>query len=93
MVWKVADLLVTRNGREGVAVDRALDTNIFAVLALAYTTNPSRGTRTEGSFANLLRDVVIDGTDWRKRWKAIYLITGLVCLLSRWAGDGQKRPR
>jgi len=93
VLWKVADLLVTRDGLEGIAVNRALDTNILVVTILSFALHDQsevvRQERKE-SFLNLLRDVVTDGTDWRTRWKAIYLITDLVCLLPRMGGGDEQ---
>ena len=85
-LWKVADLLVTREEQEGMTIDRALDTNILVVTILWFTlhnqTEPVERER-KRRFLRLLRNIAIGGTDWRTRWKSIYLIADLVHFLSR----------
>jgi len=94
-LWKVADLFITRDQQQGIAVDRVLDTNILVVAVLRFALHhqsEAMGQEWKNGFLDLVQNIVIDGTDWRTRWKAVYLITDLVCLLSRMGGgDGQKK--
>lgn len=85
VLWKVVDLFVTRNKR-GIVPDRALDTNILVVTVLRFALHDQSEAVEQGRkerLLGLLRDIVIEGTDWRTRWKSIYLIMDLVQLLSR----------
>ena len=84
-LWRVADLLVTRGEQEGVTVDvdRALDTNILVVAVLSCSLYNQSDAAEQERFLRLLQNTVIGGTDWRTRWKSIYLIADLACLLSR----------
>ena len=82
-LWRVADLLVTRDEQEGITVDRALDTNILVVTVLRFALYDQSDAAEQENFLRLLRNTVIDGTDWRTRWKSIYLVADLACLLSR----------
>jgi len=92
-LWKVASLLVTHREERGITIDRALDTNILVVTVLKYAPHGRSETeeqeRWKGSFLTSLKDIFIDGTDQRKRWKSIYLIADLWILLSRIPGELQ----
>jgi len=95
-LWKVADLFVTRDEQAGMTIDRALDTNNLVTTILRFALcNPFETLEQEQKEKALesMRNIVMDGSDWRTRWKAIYLITDLVFLLSqmdiRYEGDGQ----
>jgi len=78
-------LLVTRREKGGIAVDRALDTNILVVTVLKFAPRGRSETveQWRDNFLTSLNDIFIDGTDRRKRWKSIYLIADLVELLHR----------
>jgi hypothetical protein len=82
-LWKVADLFVTRDEQEGMTIDRALDTNILVVTVLRFALHDRPEAVGQGRFSELLQNITIGGTDWRTRWKSIYLIADLVHLLSR----------
>ena len=85
-LWRVADLLVTHDSLPLIALDRALDTNILVVTVLRFALSDQLETVEEerkGAFLKLLRNIAIGGDDWRTRWKSIYLIADLACLLSR----------
>ena len=82
-LWRVVDLLVTRDGQEGITIDRALDTNILVVAVLSFSLYNQSDAAEQERFLGLLRNTFIDGADWRTRWKSIYLIADLACLLSR----------
>ena len=85
-LWKVAKLLVTRDEQEGIALDRALDTNILVVTVLKFTLYNQSETPEQGQIEGLLnslQQINMEGTDWRTRWKSIYLITSLAFLLSK----------
>ena len=85
-LWRVADLFVTRDGREGITTDRALDINILVVTVLRfalYDRSEVVVQERKEVFLNLLPNIIVDGTDWRTRWKSIYLIADLARLLSR----------
>ena len=85
-LWRVADLLVTHDSLPLIALDRALDTNILVVTVLRFALSDQLETVEEerkGAFFKLLRNIAIDGDDWRTRWKSIYLVADLACLLSR----------
>ena len=82
-LWKVADLFVTGDEQEGMTVDRVLDTNILVVTVLRFALHDRPEAVGQGRFSELLRNITICGTDWRTRWKSIYLITDLVHLFSR----------
>lgn len=93
-LWKVTELLVTRQDQRRVTLDRALDTNILVVTILKFA-KESENSRQESRREVLLeslRDIIMEGTDWRTRWKSIYLISSLVCLLCEMGADrGQLR--
>ena len=95
-LWRVADLLVTHGEREEIAIDRTLDTNILVatVLRLAqYDRTEIMERERKERFLRSLGNIIIDGTDWRTRWKSIYLVADLAVLLSqlniRREGEGQ----
>jgi len=84
-LWKFSNLLVTREEQDGMTTDRALDTNILVVTLLRFIPYNQTGTMERGWKGDLLerlRKIVMDGTDWRTRWKLIYLIASLMFLLS-----------
>lgn len=85
-LWKVVDLLVTHDEQEVITIDRALDTNILVVAVLKFAVLSQHGAEEHGrkeTFINLLRETVMQGTDWRTRWKSIYLAAGIAFLLSQ----------
>jgi len=85
-LWKVVDLFVTRGEQGGMTIDRALDTNILVAAVLKFALcNESETVEQEQKekILGLLRNIVMDGTNWRTGWKSIYLIMGLVFVLSR----------
>ena len=85
-LWRVADLFVTRDGREGITTDRALDINILVVTILRfalYDRSDAVEQERKETFLKSLRNIVIDGTNRQTRWKSIYLIADLARLLSR----------
>jgi len=85
-LWKFSKLLVTHEEQVGMTTDRALDTNILVVTLLRFI--PYNRTETmeggwKGNLLERLQKTVMDGTDWRTRWKSIYLIASLMFLLSQ----------
>ena len=82
-LWRVANLLVTRDEQEGITVDRALDTNILVATVLRFALYDLPSDVEQEHFLRLLQNTAIQGTDWRTRWKSIYLIADLACLISR----------
>ena len=96
-LWRVADLFVTRDQQEGIATDSALNINTLAVFILRFALHDRSGTleqERKEAFLKSLRDIVIDGINWRTRWKSIYLVADLACLLSQMnnqlEGEGDK---
>ena len=92
-LWRVADLLVTHDSLPLIAIDRALDTNILLVTVLRFALSDQPETVEEerkGTFLKLLRNIVIGGDDWRTRWKSIYLIADLACLLSQTSDQDER---
>ena len=105
--WTVADLLVTRGEQEGITIDRALDVNILVVTILMFVTHvkyktveQERVSRTaeqernsKTKFLKSLENIVFDRTNWRTRWKSIYLITDIVYLLSQMNNQHERDER
>ena len=83
--FKVSQLLVNRN-EDTVTPDRALDTNILIVALLGFATSSQlesmRGEVRRG-VVEQLKGAIRNGTDWRTRWKSIYLIADIAHLLSK----------
>ena len=84
-LWGMADLLVTRDQQGEITVDRALDTNILvvAILKFAIFNQPEAEEGGKKTFIDALPEIVIDGIDWRTRWKSIYLTAGIAFLHSQ----------
>jgi hypothetical protein len=85
-LWKVADLLVTRDKEKGMSIDRVLDTNILVVAVLRFAPHDQPDTVEQdqkGKFLESLQNITIGDTGWVRRWKSIYLIADLVWLLSK----------
>ena len=85
-LWKVVDLLVTHGEQEEITVDKALDTNLLVVTVLRFALqNRSETVEQERKerILILLQSIVINGTDWRTRWKSIYLIADILVVLSK----------
>jgi hypothetical protein len=91
-LWKVAGLLVTCDEQREMPVNRALDTNILVLGILGFApgnpSDPVEELKDFGGIPGLLENI---GNDWRTRWKAIYLITDCVRLLSQTNGQGPAR--
>jgi len=85
-LWKVADLLVTHDEEERIAIDRALDTNTLVAIVLRFSMQ-DRSEIMEGErkkiFFKSLEKAVVHTADWRTRWKSIYLVADLLVLLSQ----------
>jgi len=85
-LWKVADLLMTQDKRNSVPIGRALDTNILVMTVLGFAPHnqpEDAKKKWEASLLESLRNIFIDSTNWRARWKSIYLIADLMALLGR----------
>ena len=81
----MVDLLITNDQQTGIATDRALDANILVMIILKFPMQVKRQAEEEKkkTFMDILSKTVIPGTDWRTRWKSIYLATGIAFLLSK----------
>jgi hypothetical protein len=85
-LWKVADLLVTRDKEEGMTIERVLDTNILVVAVLRFVLHDQPDTMEQDrkrKFLESLQNITIGDTGWVTQWKSIYLIADLVQLLSQ----------
>lgn len=82
----VADLFVTHQERDQTGTDAALDTNILVVAVLKFVVLNQPETMRPGPGEKLieeLKNIVIEGTEWRTHWKSIYLAASLAFLLSQ----------
>ena len=95
-LWEVADLLVTRDERRGITIEKALDTNTLAVYVLGLALQSGTVEQAEKQeFLASLGDITPYDTGWRTLWKSIYLIGDLVALLSEpnIRSDGEEQRR
>ena len=88
----MVDLLVTHDEEERIEIDRALDTNILAVIVLGLAMQDRSGIAEgwERISSKSLGDAIVHEADWRTRWKSIYLVADLLLLSERGAKRGRE---
>ena len=86
-VWKITRWFVNLDEKEKITIDRALDTNILVVAILRFAVSNQSDDEERGQMGapiiDSLTNLIMHGTDWRTRWKSIYLAAGIASLLSQ----------